>query len=111
MRGHNNLMYRYKGMDGIKTGFTQMPAASTWSAPSTNNGRRVIGVVLGGKSARSRDARMAELLDEAMPKAATRGGALVGRSAPCATTGPAADLPEGCNATGSSAGTGDTQRG
>ena len=76
LRGHNNLMYRYKGMDGIKTGFTNASGFNLVSAVN-DNGRRVIGVVLGGKSARSRDARMAELLDEAMPKAATRGGTLM----------------------------------
>ncbi|MCY1664301.1 D-alanyl-D-alanine carboxypeptidase [Rhizobium sp. SL86] len=76
LRGHNNLMYRYKGMDGIKTGFTNASGFNLVSAVN-DNGRRVIGVVLGGKSARSRDARMAELLDEAMPKAATRSGTLM----------------------------------
>ncbi|MCO5730964.1 serine hydrolase [Rhizobium sp. SSA_523] len=76
LRGHNNLMYRYKGMDGIKTGFTNASGFNLVSAVN-DNGRRVIGVVLGGKTARSRDARMAELLDAAMPKAATRGGTLM----------------------------------
>jgi serine-type D-Ala-D-Ala carboxypeptidase (penicillin-binding protein 5/6) len=73
IRGHNNLMYRYKGMDGIKTGFTNASGFNLVSAVN-DNGRRVIGVVLGGKSARTRDARMAELLDATMPKASVRGG-------------------------------------
>lgn len=82
IRGHNNLMYRYKGMDGIKTGFTNASGFNLVSAVN-DNGRRVIGVVLGGKSARSRDARMAELLDEAMPKATVRGGnALIASASP-----------------------------
>ena len=90
IRGHNNLMYRYKGMDGIKTGFTNASGFNLVSAVN-DNGRRVIGVVLGGKSARSRDARMAELLDEAMPKATTRGGALMASLSPARQ---AARLPD-----------------
>ncbi len=87
LRGHNNLMYRYKGMDGIKTGFTNASGFNLVSAVN-DNGRRVIGVVLGGKSARSRDARMAELLDETMPKATTRGGTLMAALRPAAQPGP-----------------------
>ncbi len=60
-KGHNNLMYRYDRVDGIKTGFTS--AAGYNLASSLNaNGRRLIGVVLGGKTARKRDDRMAALL-------------------------------------------------
>lgn len=68
IRGHNNLMYRYQGMDGIKTGYTNASGFNLVSAIN-NNGRRVVGVVLGGKTARSRDAQMAALLDKAMPQA------------------------------------------
>ena len=68
IRGHNNLMYRYKGMDGIKTGYTNASGFNLVSAVN-HNGRRVVGVVLGGKTARSRDAQMAALLDKAVPQA------------------------------------------
>ncbi len=68
IRGHNNLMYRYQGMDGIKTGYTNASGFNLVSAVN-HNGRRVVGVVLGGKTARSRDAQMAALLDKAMPQA------------------------------------------
>jgi D-alanyl-D-alanine carboxypeptidase (penicillin-binding protein 5/6) len=91
IRGHNNLMYRYKGMDGIKTGFTNASGFNLVSAVN-DNGRRVIGVVLGGKSARTRDARMAELLDATMPKATVRGGgALMASLSPARQ---AAQLPD-----------------
>lgn len=60
-KGHNNLMYRYGGVDGIKTGYTD--AAGYNLASSLNlNGHRLIGVVLGGKTARARDHQMAALL-------------------------------------------------
>lgn len=68
IRGHNNLMYRYQGMDGIKTGYTNASGFNVVSAIN-HNGRRVVGVVLGGKTARSRDAQMAALLDKAVPQA------------------------------------------
>lgn len=74
IRGHNNLMYRYKGMDGIKTGYTNASGFNLVSAVN-DNGRRVIGVVLGGRTARARDAQMAALLDKAMARAGSRGGA------------------------------------
>ncbi len=76
IRGHNNLMYRYNGMDGIKTGFINASGFNLVSAVN-DKGRRVIGVVMGGRTARARDAQMAALLDDAMPRASVRGGALV----------------------------------
>ncbi|MUZ75549.1 peptidase M15 [Agrobacterium vitis] len=62
IRGHNRLMNRYQGMDGLKTGFTN---ASGFNIVSTINrdGKRIVGVVLGGRTARSRDDKMAALLD------------------------------------------------
>jgi serine-type D-Ala-D-Ala carboxypeptidase (penicillin-binding protein 5/6) len=66
IRGHNNLMYRYPGMDGIKTGFINASGYNIASAVDVN-GRRVIGVMLGGKTARQRDERMAALLDQVAP--------------------------------------------
>ncbi len=77
--GHNNLMYRYKGMDGIKTGYTNASGFNLVSAVN-DNGRHVVGVVLGGKTARSRDARMAALLDAAMPAASLRGRSAIAQA-------------------------------
>ena len=63
IRGHNNLMDRYPGMDGLKTGFTD---ASGFNLASTavRDGRRLFAVVLGGRSASARDNLMARLLDD-----------------------------------------------
>ncbi|MFN4205342.1 MAG: serine hydrolase [Agrobacterium albertimagni] len=77
--GHNNLMYRYKGMDGIKTGYTNASGFNLVSAVN-DNGRHVVGVVLGGKTARSRDARMAALLDAAMPAASLHGRSAIAQA-------------------------------
>lgn len=84
VRGHNNLMYRYKGMDGFKTGFTNASGFNLVSAVKRGD-RRVIGVVMGGATARSRDKHMARLLDKAIPKAKDRSGARLYASVPRAT--------------------------
>jgi D-alanyl-D-alanine carboxypeptidase len=63
IRGHNNLMDRYPGMDGLKTGFTD---ASGFNLASTavRDGHRLFAVVLGGRTASTRDNLMARLLDD-----------------------------------------------
>jgi len=72
VRGHNNLMYRYDGMDGIKTGYTNASGFNLVSAVRHGN-RRVVGVVLGGRTAKSRDNKMAALLDRHLGKASNAG--------------------------------------
>lgn len=62
LRGHNNLMYRYAGADGIKTGYTDASGYNLVTS-ATKNGRRVVGVVMGEKTAEIRDDKMAGLLD------------------------------------------------
>ncbi|WP_049976066.1 D-alanyl-D-alanine carboxypeptidase [Azospirillum sp. B506] len=64
LANHNHLMSRYEGMDGIKTGYT-VASGFNLAASAVRDGRRLVGVVLGGKSAVSRDNRMAALLDQA----------------------------------------------
>ncbi len=60
---HNRVLKNYPGADGLKTGYTR---ASGYNLATSveRNGHRLIGIVLGGKSARSRDAQMMALLDE-----------------------------------------------
>jgi len=61
---HNHLMSSYPGMDGMKTGYIR--AAGFNLVASAVRGRtRLIGVLFGGTSPSARNARMAELLDEA----------------------------------------------
>lgn len=63
LRNHNHLMERYAGMDGIKTGYIN---ASGYNlvASAVRDGHRLVGVVFGGASTTSRDAKMAALLDK-----------------------------------------------
>lgn len=59
---HDNLIGRYDGADGIKTGFT---GASGFNLASsvTRDGVNLIGIVMGGYSAVRRDVEMMHLLD------------------------------------------------
>jgi D-alanyl-D-alanine carboxypeptidase len=59
---HNGLMGRYPGAEGMKTGFT-CPAGFNVVASATRGGRRLIAVVLGYPSAKSRTLKAASLLD------------------------------------------------
>ncbi|MCB1529745.1 MAG: D-alanyl-D-alanine carboxypeptidase [Rhodospirillales bacterium] len=61
-RTHNNLMNTYSGMDGFKTGYINASGFNLVSS-ARRNGRRIIGVVFGGRTARSRDAHMAQIMD------------------------------------------------
>jgi D-alanyl-D-alanine carboxypeptidase (penicillin-binding protein 5/6) len=79
INGHNNLMYRYKGMDGIKTGYTNASGFNLVSAVE-HDGRRVIGVVMGGRTAASRDKIMERLIDANIKKASAGQQLLVSRS-------------------------------
>lgn len=61
-QNHNKLLESYDGTDGIKTGYI---SASGFNlvASATRDGRRLIGVVLGGDTASARNRHMADLLD------------------------------------------------
>lgn len=64
---HNRLMETYPGMDGIKTGFINASGFNLLASAKRNN-RRLIGVVMGGKTSKSRNERMARLLDDGFSK-------------------------------------------
>jgi len=59
---HNGLLGRYPGADGMKTGFT-CPAGFNIVASASRSGRRLIVVVLGAPTARSRNQEAADLFD------------------------------------------------
>jgi D-alanyl-D-alanine carboxypeptidase len=59
---HNGLIGRYPGADGMKTGFT-CPAGFNLVASATRSGRRVVVVVFGDLTARSRTAHAVDLLN------------------------------------------------
>ena len=66
---HNHLMQSFEGMDGIKTGFINASGFNL-AASAVRDNHRLIGVVLGGESARSRDLKMAQLLNASFARLA-----------------------------------------
>lgn len=59
---HNNLLKNYSGTTGIKTGYTRASGFNLSAAVSRGNAD-LIGVVLGGRKASSRDTHMRSILD------------------------------------------------
>ena len=66
-RTHNKVLKTYKGAEGMKTGYIR---ASGYNLITTarKDGTRLIGVIFGGDSARSRDRHMRTLLNRAYTK-------------------------------------------
>jgi D-alanyl-D-alanine carboxypeptidase len=62
MRSHNHLLGNFAGLDGLKTGYTAS-AGFCLAATAQRNGRRVIVVVLGSPSSKTRDLKVAELIE------------------------------------------------
>ena len=66
---HNALLRSYQGTDGIKTGYIRASGFNL-VASAERGGRRLIVVVFGGKSSRSRDAHAADLLNRGFTRLA-----------------------------------------
>jgi D-alanyl-D-alanine carboxypeptidase len=67
---HNHLLGSVAGVDGIKTGYTR---ASGFNLVTNvkKDGKHLIAVVMGGRTARTRDAHMRELIAKYLPKASS----------------------------------------
>lgn len=68
MRNHNRLLGRVEGVDGIKTGYTRASGFNLLTSAKSGN-RRIVSVVLGGRSAGARDQIMASLVDRHLENA------------------------------------------
>jgi D-alanyl-D-alanine carboxypeptidase len=84
IRNHNHLLGKVEGVDGIKTGYTRDSGFNL--VTSMWRGRRhVVAVVLGGRSAGQRDARMRDLLaDNIQLASTTRTSSVFARKVPAA---------------------------
>jgi D-alanyl-D-alanine carboxypeptidase len=97
VRTHNHLLEWYQGADGIKTGFVNASGFNL-AASAVRDGRRLVGIIMGGRSARTRDAQMGVLLDQGFAVLASgrpiqpQGPAVVAQAVPTAavTAPPAA---------------------
>jgi len=72
---HNHLLGRIDGVDGIKTGYTRASGFNLLTSVHRADGRALIAVVMGGRSAPARDRLMARLIDDHMADASPVGGA------------------------------------
>jgi D-alanyl-D-alanine carboxypeptidase len=68
IRTHNRLLGNFKGTDGIKTGYIGASGFNLVTS-TMRDGRRVVGVVMGSKSAGRRNAYMIAMLQKAFGKA------------------------------------------
>ncbi len=71
IRGHDHLLGSVPGVDGMKTGFTTASGFNLLTSVH-RNGRYLIAVVLGGRSAAERDAHMRALIESNIRLAAVR---------------------------------------
>jgi D-alanyl-D-alanine carboxypeptidase len=69
---HNHLLGRVDGVDGIKTGYTRASGFNLMTSLH-RDGRSLVAVVLGGRTAAARDAYMEELLRDHFAQASDRG--------------------------------------
>lgn len=68
-KNHNNLLGRYHGADGIKTGYIGAAGFNLVASVQRDN-VRLIGVVFGGRSSKTRDRHMVDLLDKSFQQIA-----------------------------------------
>jgi D-alanyl-D-alanine carboxypeptidase len=71
MRNHNNLLGQVKGVDGIKTGYTEASGYNLTSSVRRDD-KHIVAVVLGGTSNGARDARMRQLIEQHISQASTQ---------------------------------------
>jgi len=68
IRGHNRLLGRVDGVDGIKTGYTNASGYNLVSSVKRDN-RALVATVMGGNTGAARDKQMATMLEKYLPVA------------------------------------------
>lgn len=63
-KNHNNLLASVAGVDGIKTGYTRASGFNLMASAKRND-RRVIAIMFGGSTSKSRDAHVTDLIEAA----------------------------------------------
>jgi hypothetical protein len=71
MNNHNALLRQVKGVDGIKTGYTEASGYNLVSSVRRDE-KHLVAVVLGGTSNAARDARMRQLIEDHISLASTQ---------------------------------------
>ncbi|MGF1446466.1 MAG: serine hydrolase [Pikeienuella sp.] len=88
----NRLLSTYAGAEGMKTGFTRA-AGYNLAATAKRGERRVLAVLLGGKSSRWRNDRMVQLLDMGFKRTPARAAEIAPRRGRGASAVAEAPLP------------------
>jgi D-alanyl-D-alanine carboxypeptidase len=70
-KGHNRLIGKVQGVDGIKTGYIRASGFNLVTS-AQRSGRRIVAVVMGGTTAKSRDQQMAALIESYLPQGQMR---------------------------------------
>ena len=78
---HDNLIGRYDGADGMKTGYTNASGFNLVSSVVRNN-NHIIAVVMGGRTAIRRDLEMIRVLDEAFAQVSANPTLVASRQVP-----------------------------
>jgi D-alanyl-D-alanine carboxypeptidase len=71
VRGHNRVLSQLNGADGIKTGYVRASGFNIVTSVS-DNGRQLVAVVMGGNTAKIRDAQVVSLVNTYLPQVASR---------------------------------------
>ncbi|HEY8579746.1 MAG TPA: serine hydrolase [Beijerinckiaceae bacterium] len=93
IRNHNKLLGRIEGVDGIKTGYTRASGFNLLTS-AKRDGRRIVAVVLGGRSGGHRDQIMASLVEDNIDRGSRTRTATMVAEAPAVEERPVvADAP------------------
>jgi D-alanyl-D-alanine carboxypeptidase len=71
IHGHNRVLSQLNGADGIKTGYVKASGFNIVTSVS-DNGRQLVAVVMGGNTAKMRDAQVVSLVNTYLPQVASR---------------------------------------
>ena len=71
IRGHNRVLTQVNRADGIKTGYVRASGFNIVTSVS-DNGRQLVAVVMGGNTAKTRDAQVVSLVNTNLPEFASR---------------------------------------
>lgn len=92
MNNHDHLLGKVDGVDGLKTGFTN-GAAFCLSATAQRNGRRIIVVVMGSPDSKTRDIKVAELIERGFSSLPPGGPAFTPETGPAPEPSPVSAAP------------------
>ena len=81
MPNHNHLLGRVDGMDGIKTGYTNASGFNLLTSVN-RDGRHIVSVVLGGRTAASRDRVMQSLIEGHIEEASATPSTRIAEASP-----------------------------